>query len=76
MSAVKQIALVPADIDARRVSYNGITSASQADDDGSIPFTRSTSPSTDHCGKVEPRRADDSLPPHTPARLTPKRQAA
>ena len=25
----------------RRVSYNGITSASQADDDGSIPFTRS-----------------------------------
>lgn len=28
---------------SERVSYNGITPASQADNEGSIPFTRSTS---------------------------------
>ncbi|CAI8778645.1 hypothetical protein EMIT0357P_10445 [Pseudomonas marginalis] len=27
---------------SERVSYNGITPASQADNEGSIPFTRST----------------------------------
>ena len=32
----------------KRVSYNGITPASQADNEGSIPFTRSIQASTQH----------------------------